>query len=87
MDFHIGHTIRDELHKQEKTVTWFARQINCTRTHAYRIFEKDNLDLKLIAIISKVLQRDLFCDLSEAYFANNVKTPPLFTSANNNLKS
>lgn len=66
MIIHIGSQIRQELRRQERTVAWFARNICCTRPHAYKIFEKDNIDIKLLMIICRVLKHDFFRDISEA---------------------
>lgn len=68
-EFHLGNEIKKELKKQERTVAWFARKICCTRTHVYRIFEKNNLDVSLLIKISQVLSHDFLKDLSE----NNLK--------------
>lgn len=65
MEIHIGRNIRNELIRQERTVTWFARKICCSRPNAYKIFEKDNLDVKLLFKISKILGYDFFADLSK----------------------
>lgn len=65
MNVHIGKLIRKELDSQERTVSWFAKKINVTRSHAYRIFEKDNLDLKLVETISIALNHNFFQDLSD----------------------
>lgn len=65
MNLHIGRNIRKELYRQERTVTWFARKICCSRPNAYKIFEKDNLDVKLLCRISKVLGYDFFSDFSK----------------------
>ncbi|MCM1067074.1 MAG: XRE family transcriptional regulator [Muribaculaceae bacterium] len=64
MNIHIGLQIRHELRRRERTVAWFARKICCTRTHAYKIFEKDNIDIKLLARICQVLDHDFFADIS-----------------------
>lgn len=64
-NFHIGRQILSELRRQERTVTWFARQVCCTRQHAYRIFEKDNLDIVLLLRICRILNRDFFKDISQ----------------------
>lgn len=66
--FHLGKAIRSELKRQERTVTWFSKQICCTRPHAYRIFEKDNLDVVLLLRISHVLNHDFFQDISEQLY-------------------
>lgn len=47
------------------TISWFAAQLNCDRRNVYRIFEKDNIDIHLLARISQILNHDFFRDLSE----------------------
>ena len=32
---HIGQIIEKELHRQERSVTWFARRLYCDRTNVY----------------------------------------------------
>jgi len=66
ISFNIGQRIRDELRRQERSVAWFSRQICCTRQHAYKIFEKDNLDVLLLLRISKALNHDFFNDISQS---------------------
>lgn len=64
MPFHIGQAIRQELINQERSVAWFARKLQFSRTNIYKIFEKDTIDIKLLARISSILNRDFFRDLS-----------------------
>ena len=33
---HIGQIIEKELHRQERSVTWFARRLYCDRTNVFR---------------------------------------------------
>ena len=61
----VGQLIKEELESQERTVTWLARKLNCTRATVYRIFEKNSLDTALLSTISKILNRDFFKELSE----------------------
>lgn len=63
----IGSLIRDRLKENGRTVTWFASQVFCTRTHAYKIFEKTNIDTELLMRISRVLDHDFFKDLSDEF--------------------
>ena len=39
-EFHIGHLIRKELRRQEKTNRWFAEQINVNPRTVNKIFQK-----------------------------------------------
>lgn len=63
----IGKQIEEVFNKMPRgyTVTWFASQLNCDRRNIYRIFEKENIDIILLAQISRVLNYDFFEYLSE----------------------
>lgn len=61
----VGQNIKDELMRQERTVSWLARKLNCTRASVYRIFEKNSIDTSVLVNISKILQRDFFRELSD----------------------
>jgi len=64
-DFHIGTLIRDELYSQQRSVTWFADQINCDRTTCYDIFARKFVNCEQLEKISIVLHRNFFRDLAE----------------------
>lgn len=57
---HIGQLIRKELQKQERTVSWFARELNCSRSNIYKIFEKPTLDTAFLLQVSRILNVDFF---------------------------
>lgn len=61
----VGQLIKEELESQERTVTWLAKKLNCTRATVYRIFEKNSLDTALLSTISKILKRDFYKELSD----------------------
>ena len=61
----IGTLIRDELNRQERTVTWFARKLSCDRSNVYRLFQKHSIDTALLQRISIILSHNFFDDLSE----------------------
>ncbi len=60
----IGILIKEELEKQERSVSWFARKLSCDRSNVYRLFQKESIDTHLLARISLILNRDFFSDLS-----------------------
>ena len=64
-DFHLGHIIRDELNRQQRTVKWFADNINCDRTTCYDIFSRKFVNCEQLEKISIVLHRNFFHDLAE----------------------
>ena len=60
----IGTLIKEELARQERSVSWFARKLSCDRSNIYRLFQKHSIDTALLARISVILQRDFFKELS-----------------------
>lgn len=63
----IGEMIHEELDKQERTVTWLARKLNCNRQNIYDIFKRTTIDTELLMRISLVLQVDFFKYISKEY--------------------
>ncbi len=61
----IGERIRRRLDEQGNTVVWLARQLSCSRTNVYKIFEKSNLDTGLLMRVSMILKYDFFKLYSE----------------------
>ena len=61
----IGQKIKEELQHQERTVSWLARKLNCTRAAVYRIFDKNSIDTALLTSISQVLHHNFFEELSD----------------------
>ena len=59
-NIHIGHLIEAQLKRDERSASWLARQIPCTRNHVYKIFRKASLDCALLLRISKVMQFNFF---------------------------
>ena len=57
---HIGQLIEKELHKQERTVTWFAKQLCYERTNVYSIFKRKSIDTDLLVKISLILHHNFF---------------------------
>lgn len=57
---HIGQLIRNKLREQGRTVTWFADRLCCTRANVYKIFAKDNIDIKLLLKVSEILDVNFF---------------------------
>lgn len=62
---HIGKAVLRTLKEQNRTAAWLANEICVTRTHIYKIFEKENIDVALLLRISKALNHDFFADLSD----------------------
>lgn len=71
--FHIGKLIKHELRDQGRSVTWLSLKICCERSTIYKMFERDNMDIKLLARICMVLEHDFFADISNKVFENESK--------------
>lgn len=77
MQIHIGTLIRDELRRQHHTNAWLASQIGITPRGLQKIFNKQSIDTRHLAHISKVLNVDLFKYYSEELFGtSNADTCP-----------
>lgn len=63
----IGETIHKELQRQERTVTWLARKLGCSRMAVYRMFLANSIDTLILLRVSVILKHDFFKDLSEEY--------------------
>lgn len=73
-EIHMGNIIRDELKKQGRTVTWFAKSIPCDRSSVYRIFNNPSIDLLLLIRISKILNHNFLedCSFNLPFFNNEI---------------
>lgn len=58
----IGQLIKDELERQERSVSWFARKLYCDRSNVYKIFKRSTIDTELLIRISGILNHDFFSD-------------------------
>lgn len=67
MSIHIGHLIKEELIKQERTISWFARKLYCDRSNVYDIFKRKSIDTELLLRISVVLNHNFYQDYSRLY--------------------
>lgn len=59
-DIHIGNLIKEELARQERTISWFARKLYCDRSNVYDIFRRKSIDTELLLRISIVLNCNFF---------------------------
>lgn len=66
MQIHIGHLIRDELRRQNRTNAWLADQIGTSTRNLQRIYNKPSIDTQLLLAISQALHTDFFSHYSKA---------------------
>ena len=64
MNTHIGNLVKTILKMQGRSVTWFAKMLNCNCCNVYNIFKKENLDTELLKRISIILNHNFFQDVS-----------------------
>lgn len=67
MAIHIGEEIRRILREDGHSVTWFANKIHCSRTHVYKIFANENIDVQLLDRIYRVLGHNFYDLLSKNF--------------------
>lgn len=60
MAIHIGKKIKEELYKQDISITTFAKKINRSRNVVYDIFERESIDTALLNKIGLILHLDFF---------------------------
>lgn len=63
INIHIGQLIRHELDRQGRKMTWFAAQIHCDVSNAYKILKRKNIDVELLVRISQVLDHNFLVEV------------------------
>lgn len=62
---HIGQMIKNVIETKGIKVSWLAQMLCCSRSNIYKIYEKDNIDVKLLIKISQLLDYDFLAKISE----------------------
>lgn len=73
---HIGQLVRQELRNKGYTVSWLARELNCSRTNVYKILDKASLDTSLLVQLSLLLDVDFFLFYTEDLEKRKEKSIP-----------
>ena len=60
---HIGRLIKEVFDDRGLTITEFARLINCARPNVYSIFERYDISIEQLLVISEVLNHNFFEDI------------------------
>lgn len=68
---HIGHLVKSVFDESGMTVAEFARRIHCTRNNVYSIFERQDIGVEQLILISKALKHNFLDDLQ---LHNGLKT-------------
>lgn len=66
----IGQCIKEEMLKQERTMSWLARKLNRDRSAVYRMLNKNSIDTNTLVGIARLLNRDFFMELSAETFGH-----------------
>ncbi|MCQ2974635.1 MAG: XRE family transcriptional regulator [Bacteroidales bacterium] len=64
-EFHIGIRIKEVMEQSGRKVSWLANKLCFSRGNVYKLYQKDNIDIKLLLKISELLEYDFFEDLSK----------------------
>ena len=56
----IGLCIKEEMLKQQRTMSWLARKLNRDRSAVYRMLNKNSIDTNTLADKARLLNRDFF---------------------------
>lgn len=78
----IGEKIEREVRKQQLSIVEFAEKINCKRQNVYNIFKRNTIDILQLKLISQVLNRNFFKEISEDMdiITNPVETEEMRTN-------
>ena len=57
---HIGHLIKLELARQERTVAWLARKLHCSRQNVYHLFESQWVSTEILSRLCDILDCNFF---------------------------
>ena len=68
----IGTLIKEEIEKQDRTISWLARKLNRNRAAVYRLLRKNSIDTQTLSEISRLLRRDFFIELSKGVFDDSI---------------
>lgn len=72
MMVHIGKEIKTVMDRRKVTVTWFAQQLDCSRTNVYKIFAKDHIDTSLLLRISRIIGYNFFQSFNAQLLAEGI---------------
>ena len=72
-NIHIGRLIREQHKADQRSASWLAREIGCSRNHLYKVFRKSSLDGELLLCISLAMNFNFF-QYYTAEFIEGMKT-------------
>ena len=72
-EIHVGSLIKEELKRQERSISWFARKLYCDRSNVYDIFRRKSIDTELLLKICLILDYDFFSFYSKQFTNDDCK--------------
>ena len=69
-NIHIGQLIQAQLKADQRSASWLAREIGCSRNHLYKVFRKSSLDGELLLRISLAMNFNFFQYYTRAFLEN-----------------
>ena len=69
-DIHIGLLIQTQLKADQRSASWLAREIGCSRNLLYKVFRKPSLDGELLLCISLAMNFNFFQYYTAAFLEN-----------------
>jgi transcriptional regulator with XRE-family HTH domain len=82
---HIGYKIKAEITDRGIQVTDFARRIHRNRTYIYSIFEKENIDTKLLIQIAETLKIPVSSFFNDTNVHQTTTSNNIYAGRDNNL--
>ena len=67
-EIHIGRIIQAKMKADGRSARWLARQLHCTSSNIYKLYEKPSIDTNLLLHLAQLLQVDFF-----TYYSNVLK--------------
>ena len=68
----VNKLIKQKIEAEGQTVTWFAQQMHCERTNAYKIFQMPHMSTYQLMRISLILKHNFF-SYYVAYIEREIK--------------
>lgn len=69
---HIGHLIKEELARQERTVVWLARKLCCSRQNVYHLFECQWISTEILIRLCDIMDCNFFKVYSDHWESKKV---------------
>ena len=75
---HIGHLVKAELARQERTVAWLARKLHCSRQNVYHLFECQWVNTEILSRLCDILDCNFFKVYSDEWESRQVTKESVF---------